>query len=114
MFLRKAPKVNEFAERQYSEDEKRRAEALARVAEFQKRYKAEHRRENIVLTVLAVCLVLLNVGLYLFGIYIVAINLNDIIAKGANFWNVAWILLTVYCMYRGTSITITYYGKRNV
>lgn len=52
-------------------------------------------------------LVLIGIGIsimaLIFGTWVYVWNINDIIAHGANFWNVFWIVLTSLVFFGGAS-----------
>ena len=47
--------------------------------------------------------VAVSVAAFIFATWIVVWNVNDIIAVGANFWNVFWILLVGVCLFGGSA-----------
>lgn len=46
---------------------------------------------------------LIAAAIFIFGTWIVVWNVNDIIAHGANFWNIFWILLVGAFLFGGSA-----------
>ncbi len=45
----------------------------------------------------------ISVALFVFGVWIVVWNLNDMAAVGVNFWNTFWILLVGCALFGGSA-----------
>lgn len=55
------------------------------------------------MVLLFILLFSLGILAFLFGVQVIAWNVNDIADKGANFWNVFWIMLVAASVFGGTS-----------
>lgn len=49
----------------------------------------------------------LGVGIFVLATWVIVWNVNDIIAVGANFWNVFWILLTTSVLFGGMNKVVS-------
>lgn len=59
---------------------------------------------KVILVIVGVIVALaLFVAALIFGTWVYVWNINDIIAHGANFWNVFWILLTTLVFFGSAS-----------
>lgn len=56
---------------------------------------------GIVLLILLV--IAAAIGAFILAVWVVVWNVNDIADKGANFWNIFWILLVLSGVVGGTS-----------
>jgi hypothetical protein len=62
---------------------------------------------TFLLILLFLLLLAIGVAAFLVGVQITVWNLNDIAAKGANFWNVFWLLLVGVALFGGASKAVS-------
>lgn len=55
------------------------------------------------IVLLLIVLVALSIALFIGGVYVVQLNINDMITHGVNFWNTFWIMLVALVLFGGTS-----------